>query len=355
MWRTEEVSDRWHYTRDGRRLGPVPRERLIELAREGWLAPDDLVWSDGMPDWVPSRSIEWLSGGRLVRQFHDVVEALVAAPRAVKKPASSPTADDDSSPSAPIIDWEQIGVRHLLAASGAFVAALGIAFTAIARSGLALAFTLGGLSLVAAGLHRECGRLLLQAWTNLCEALRALAVRRREARRRVAEQTKRLAEIAEQAPKRPTATNPHAGPPRQPQAVASPPPTTPLPAPGAPQHAGQPASDRRQHDEASPRDERLIEYELPRRRYSPGLAACLSLLLPGLGQLYKGQFFNSIAWFMAVAAGYSALIIPGLILHACCVIGASSGDPWTKGRTVYVSAEEALRRRRSAGGPPLGP
>lgn len=75
------------------------------------------------------------------------------------------------------------------------------------------------------------------------------------------------------------------------------------------------------------------------RRWSPALAAVLSLLLPGLGQLYKGQLLNAVAWFLLVGFGYLALVLPGLVLHFFCVVGAASGNPWTAPRT------EVVRRR----------
>ena len=53
-----------------------------------------------------------------------------------------------------------------------------------------------------------------------------------------------------------------------------------------------------------------------------GIAAVLSLVIPGAGQMYKGQVLNGIVWLVFVAVGYVMLIVPGLILHACCVIGA---------------------------------
>lgn len=63
------------------------------------------------------------------------------------------------------------------------------------------------------------------------------------------------------------------------------------------------------------------------RRWEPGTAAILSFVLPGMGQIYKGQPINGLFWFVIVIAGYAALIVPGLILHVFCVIGAASGDP----------------------------
>ena len=49
----------WFYVREGRREGPVRRARLLELVRGGWLAPEDLVWTEGMPEWVPAGTVDW--------------------------------------------------------------------------------------------------------------------------------------------------------------------------------------------------------------------------------------------------------------------------------------------------------
>jgi hypothetical protein len=57
----------------------------------------------------------------------------------------------------------------------------------------------------------------------------------------------------------------------------------------------------------------------PARKWSPGVAALLSLLIPGAGQMYKGQGVNGLTGYL--------LIVPGLILHICCIFGAASGDP----------------------------
>jgi TM2 domain-containing membrane protein YozV len=54
-----------------------------------------------------------------------------------------------------------------------------------------------------------------------------------------------------------------------------------------------------------------------------GAAAVLSFLIPGLGQIYKGQILNGICWLVVVIFGYSMLIVPGVILHIICIMGAS--------------------------------
>jgi TM2 domain-containing membrane protein YozV len=74
----------------------------------------------------------------------------------------------------------------------------------------------------------------------------------------------------------------------------------------------------------------------PVQRWSPALAAVLSVLVPGLGQAYKGQVLNGVVWFCLVGVGYLALVLPGLLLHFFCIVGAASGNPWTPGRTEVV-------------------
>lgn len=74
-----------------------------------------------------------------------------------------------------------------------------------------------------------------------------------------------------------------------------------------------------------------VSHKSPSERFwSPGIAAVLSLFIPGAGQMYKGQIFAGIAWLIAVVIGYFLLIIPGLVLHLLCIITAASGDPYRR-------------------------
>ncbi|HEU4728842.1 MAG TPA: hypothetical protein VFT22_13150 [Kofleriaceae bacterium] len=59
------------------------------------------------------------------------------------------------------------------------------------------------------------------------------------------------------------------------------------------------------------------------REASPALAAVLSLIVPGAGQLYTGNVLSAILWFLLVGAGYT-LILPGIFLHLCCIAFAAS-------------------------------
>lgn len=60
---------------------------------------------------------------------------------------------------------------------------------------------------------------------------------------------------------------------------------------------------------------------------NPFIAGLLSLIIPGLGQLYRGSLIVGIIWFVATAIGYTLFVIPGIILHVLCVIFAFTGSP----------------------------
>ncbi len=64
------------------------------------------------------------------------------------------------------------------------------------------------------------------------------------------------------------------------------------------------------------------------RKWSPGIAAVLSLVIPGAGQMYKGNVGAGIVWLIVTIIGYCLFIIPGLILHLICIVTATSGDPY---------------------------
>jgi len=57
---TTPTKDRWHYARDGQKFGPTDLGGLRQMARCQHLLADSLVWSDGLPAWVPASTIETL-------------------------------------------------------------------------------------------------------------------------------------------------------------------------------------------------------------------------------------------------------------------------------------------------------
>lgn len=66
-----------------------------------------------------------------------------------------------------------------------------------------------------------------------------------------------------------------------------------------------------------------------RRLPSPGIAAVLAVILPGLGHVYAGRLLAGAVWFLATSFAYWAILIPGFLLHAINIWAA------------YRAAEEA--------------
>ncbi len=62
---------------------------------------------------------------------------------------------------------------------------------------------------------------------------------------------------------------------------------------------------------------------------SPGVAAVLSVLIPGLGQVYTGRLAAGAVWFLVTAFAYWAILLPGFLAHAFCVWSAyASARDW---------------------------
>lgn len=336
------MSDNWHFTRNRERQGPVSFARLEELAREGWLLPTDLVWHAGLTEWTPAGRVQGLFGNRVgqmlrrsllgqnfvdPRQIKEVEAGagftrfpeLPQPPEKMSKRRSRQTKARKAG-----FDWDALKPRHWIAGMGGFVAALGITFTIIDQSRVGLAFTVTGLCIVAAGMCVEVGQLFGQAFANIARAWKESAERRLRAQElalekqrldlevaRLAQQDKHLERILPAEP-----VDAHV----QGQAL--------VPARAAPAYE--------ERAENSGGGNVVVINQSPVKLWSPGFAAVLSFFVPGLGQLYKGQFINGLVWFFAVMLGYAALVIPGLILHFFCVLGALSGNPWTEGTTTVV-------------------
>ena len=57
----------------------------------------------------------------------------------------------------------------------------------------------------------------------------------------------------------------------------------------------------------------------PTRVPTPGLAAVLSVLIPGLGHVYAGRLGAGLLWFLAASFGYWAILVPGFLIHVASV------------------------------------
>ena len=70
---------------------------------------------------------------------------------------------------------------------------------------------------------------------------------------------------------------------------------------------------------------------------SPGIAAVLAVLLPGLGHVYAGRLVSGALWFLVVSFGYWAILVPGLLLHAISV--------WTAHRVADAAGRPAWAQK----------
>lgn len=59
---------RWFRLVDERQVGPCGLEDMRALVLEGALGPDDYVWADGMPEWLPAGEVPALIPPRGLRE-----------------------------------------------------------------------------------------------------------------------------------------------------------------------------------------------------------------------------------------------------------------------------------------------
>ncbi len=76
------MSVEWYYTTNKQQMGPVSWNELRELADTGILDPNDLVWADGMAEWVKASNQQGL--------FAEVVEEEEPAPSKKESSVISP-------------------------------------------------------------------------------------------------------------------------------------------------------------------------------------------------------------------------------------------------------------------------
>src|SRR5690348_12653469 len=50
----------WYRVENGQQQGPYDEGQIRAMALQGQLRPDDLIWADGMANWVPAGSVPGL-------------------------------------------------------------------------------------------------------------------------------------------------------------------------------------------------------------------------------------------------------------------------------------------------------
>lgn len=60
------MSEDWYYFQNGSQVGPVSESVVREMLQSGRLRWDDLVWHDGLPDWLAAEQIPTLAASRVL-------------------------------------------------------------------------------------------------------------------------------------------------------------------------------------------------------------------------------------------------------------------------------------------------
>lgn len=98
----------WHYSRNGKQVGPVTAADLKRLASTGKLSPTDLIWKEGWEDWKQAGSIKGL--------FADVLPSKPVPPPlpAGSESEASPATGAESSSGGWVPFWQRLPIAALL-------------------------------------------------------------------------------------------------------------------------------------------------------------------------------------------------------------------------------------------------
>lgn len=88
----------WYFIQNDRQIGPVELELLQQAVSTGQVLPTDLVWHQGMPEWLPVRKVPELGGGKKLGFFGGGKKEAAApgAPGAAPVQARGPSYADEA-------------------------------------------------------------------------------------------------------------------------------------------------------------------------------------------------------------------------------------------------------------------
>ena len=67
-------------------------------------------------------------------------------------------------------------------------------------------------------------------------------------------------------------------------------------------------------------------YYAPPKKHDTTVAALLSLVIPGGGQMYKGQVGIGVGFLISTIVGYMLCFFPGIVLHIASIVYAAQND-----------------------------
>jgi len=140
----------WHYVQNGQACGPVDATALQLLLQNGSVGAETLVWKQGLPNWIPARSVP---------EFASFIGAAPGmTPPPIPPPLSMPPKAPSTSMDPDLYDIEQNKVFAVLAYIGILFL---VPLLAAPRSKFARYHTNQGIVLFLAALIITCGSLIL--------------------------------------------------------------------------------------------------------------------------------------------------------------------------------------------------
>lgn len=91
---------KWYYSKSGTQLGPVEQDELISKIASSEVSPTDLVWKDGMGDWMPVSRINELSAAI---RLSVAPEPQNVSPPAAENTMGTPYTPPMATPQAPMV------------------------------------------------------------------------------------------------------------------------------------------------------------------------------------------------------------------------------------------------------------
>lgn len=80
------MSTEWYYTTAGTQVGPVGDEQIKQMAADGTLGPDDMVWNQSMSAWTAASQVQELTfGSGSAQHFNPSVESGAPTPAATTR------------------------------------------------------------------------------------------------------------------------------------------------------------------------------------------------------------------------------------------------------------------------------
>jgi len=99
------MGDQWYYSRGGKQGGPVSAAQLKQLAYTGQVSPTDLLWKEGLGDWIPAAKVKGLFGAQPVASASPSSEPA----RIGGDPAVRPAQTQPVPPASPMYQFAKDG------------------------------------------------------------------------------------------------------------------------------------------------------------------------------------------------------------------------------------------------------